>query len=290
LSVCVLCSARVDRPRNVAWRKDGYDILRCPRCGLVFRGDLPRPDALAAIYDEAYFRDDPGRADRHGYADYLRDEQAHRANARRRLQLLSAHVGPGRLLDVGAAAGFFVDEARRAGWDASGIDVSEPMVDWGTTHLGVPLTCAGFQELESAEAFTAVTMWDYVEHSIDPRSDFEKAHELLRVGGVVALSTGDIGSFSARLSGSRWHLLTPEHHNFFFDRTTLVRLLEDTGFRVVEARHRADRYSVAHAIYKLSAVAPPLRAWLARMRDSMLGKTSLPINLFDVLTVVAERS
>ena len=32
----------------------------------------------------------------------------------------------------------------------------------------------------------------------------------------LALSTGDVGSLAARLSGSRWHLLTPRHHNYFF--------------------------------------------------------------------------
>src|SRR5438105_1315272 len=101
-------------------------------CRLLFRAQPPDDEAIQDIYDARYFRDQPGDSDRHGYADYLADESLHRANARRRIHLLSAHTRrPGRLLDVGCAAGFFVDEAGRAGWDASGIDVSATMVDWG---------------------------------------------------------------------------------------------------------------------------------------------------------------
>jgi SAM-dependent methyltransferase len=293
VSRCVLCSADVEPATHLVWRKDGHDVVRCPSCGLVFRDRPPDEQALAGIYDEGYFRDDPSRPDRHGYADYLRDAPLHRANARRRLSLLATHAPVrGRLLDVGCAGGFFVDEARRAGWDASGVDVSAPMVDWARSELGVPVTLGTFAEAEVPAELDAVTMWDYIEHSVDARRDLTKARDELRPGGLIALSTGDVGSAVARLSGRRWHLLTPEHHNFFFDETTLRRLLEDTGFRVVEAHHRAGLYSVSHVLYKLETVAPlpALRRAAAGLGRSRLGSTGLPINLFDIVTVIARRS
>ncbi len=250
MSTCVLCSAPVDVGRDLAWRKDGHDIVRCPSCGLVFRAELPDEQALSRIYDENYFRDRLDAVDRHGYADYVRDAPLHRASALRRLRLLNGRLPQrGRLLDVGCAAGFFVDEARRAGWEASGIDVSEAMVDWARTELRVPVVCTTFARAEVEPApLDAITMWDYIEHSIEPRKDLAKAREHLRPGGIVALSTGDIGTLSARLAGRRWHLLTPEHHNFFFATGTLRRLLRETGFDVLEARHRAGVYSIAHDV------------------------------------------
>jgi 2-polyprenyl-3-methyl-5-hydroxy-6-metoxy-1,4-benzoquinol methylase len=286
LSTCVLCNARVDPRTALVWRKDGYDIARCPFCGLVFRADPPDEDDLAGIYDEGYFRDQADASDRHGYADYLRDAAAHRANARRRLRLLAAHTKPARLLDVGAAAGFFVDEARRAGWEASGVDVSPAMVEWATSQLHLPVTRSTFGAAEIESPLDAITMWDYIEHAIDPRRDLARAQKLLRQGGIVALSTGDIGSLVARLSGRRWHLLTPEHHNFFFDRTTLRRLLEETSFSVLDMRHRAGLYSLAHVLYKLSARGSVTK----RLAETTVGRARIPINLYDVLTVVAERS
>jgi 2-polyprenyl-3-methyl-5-hydroxy-6-metoxy-1,4-benzoquinol methylase len=293
LSTCVLCSAPVHPQTALAWRKDGYDIVRCSSCGLIFRAELPGERALSRIYDEGYFRDQPDRPDRHGYADYLRDAPLHRANARRRLRLLAARLPQrGRLLDVGCAGGFFVDEARRAGWEASGVDVSAAMVDWARSHLGLSLICASFTQAEIAPAsLDAITMWDYIEHSIDPRRDLAKAGEHLRPGGILALATGDIGTLSARLAGRRWHLLTPEHHNFFFNARTLRRLLEQAGFDVIEARHRASLYSIAHVLYKLAALRSlgAMRGAVQRLGRSSLGSAGLPINLYDVITVVAKR-
>jgi SAM-dependent methyltransferase len=292
LSSCVLCSAQVDPRTALVWRKDGYDIVRCRSCGLVFRAELPDEQALGRIYDEDYFRDRPDRADRHGYADYLRDGPLHRANARRRLRLLSERMPhPGRLLDVGCAGGFFVDEARRAGWEASGVDVSTAMVDWARSQLGVSVICATFAEAPVLPQLDAITMWDYIEHSIDPRQDLAKAREQLRAGGILALSTGDIGTLSARLAGHRWHLLTPEHHNFFFDTRTLRRLLEEMGFEVIEARHRASLYSIAHVLYKLgpSRSPRPIRRAVSRLGRSALGSAAVPLNLYDIVTVLAWR-
>jgi hypothetical protein len=126
--------------------------------------------------------------------------------------------------------------------------------------------------------YSAITMWDYIEHSLDPAGELAKAHELLEPGGLIALSTGDRDSLVARISRSRWHLLTPRHHNFFFSEQTLARLLARQGFEPVWLGHPGARYSLAHLTYKLGLGAP-----------SRFARYSLPVNLFDIVTVVARK-
>ena len=82
-------------------------------------------------------------------------------------------------------------------------------------------------------------MWDYIEHAVDPRADVERARYRLRPGGLLALSTGDVGSLLALFPLDRWHLMTPRHHNYFFSARTLQLLLRDCGFEVVVVRHPA---------------------------------------------------
>ena len=81
----------------------------------------------------------------------------------------------GRLLDVGAAAGFFVAEAIASGWKAEGIDVAEPMVRWGVAHLSIPLRVARLESVSAHRQYSAITMWDYIEHSVDPSADIERS-------------------------------------------------------------------------------------------------------------------
>jgi 2-polyprenyl-3-methyl-5-hydroxy-6-metoxy-1,4-benzoquinol methylase len=294
LSICNLCNSSVDPEAQLAWRKDGFDVLRCPECGLVFRAHPPARAELGGIYAIEYFRDSADGANRHGYSDYLRDEPQHRANARRRLRVVERHARRrGRLLDVGCAAGFFVDEARLRGWEAEGIDVSSEMATWARAHLGARVAEGTLNDVAlNPGAFDAITMWDYIEHAVDPVADLAQSHELLRKGGTLALSTGDIGSAVARLSGRRWHLLTPRHHNFFFSRKTLARLLGSCGFEVVQMSAPAARYSLHHVVYKLEALlrAPRLRGLAARIAAGGVGRTAVPLNLFDIVTVVARKA
>ena len=262
--------------------------MRCPSCGLLFRRDLPTQAQLDEIYGLEYFK---GGAV--GYLDYVADEDVHRNSARNRLDALERVVPRGRLLDVGAAAGFFVDEARARGWDASGIDISEQMVEWGTRTLSAALERATLATSgRPAASLDALTMWDYLEHSLDPAADLGRAHHLLRPGGVLALSTGDAATFVARLSGSRWHLLTPRHHNFFFTAETLSRLLAQSGFEVVSLDHRGNRYPLRYLVHKLRSLVPlrALDTLTGRLAGSWLGALAFPVNLWDIVTVVAQRA
>jgi SAM-dependent methyltransferase len=287
---CNLCRTPVPSHAEPRWRKDGFDIIQCPTCGLIFRRGIPTPAEIGEIYGPELFKAaDVRRAA--GYSDYLADEPEHRLTARRRLGRLPSVTEGGRLLDVGCAAGFFVAEARELGWDAAGIDVSPQMSQWGRERLGLPITSGLFQEAEYAEAsFDLVTMWDYIEHSCDPSADFAKAHSILRPGGRLILATGDAGSLVARVSGRRWHLLNPRYHNFYFTVKTLRAYLDRCGFRVAEVSRPAAVYSVGYVTFKARSMAPrsrTVRALGDLVRRTRIGEVTVPLNLWDIVTVEA---
>ena len=168
---------------------------------MLMRARLPATEELEDIYAPDYFKaaaEDP--AD--GYADYLADAERHREAARRRLSLVGRLTpARGRLLDIGAAAGFFVAEAIRAGWEAEGIDIAPHVVEWGRRELDVPLRLGGVSSVEGPGAFQVVTMWDYIEHSLDPAGELARSNELLADKGLVALSTGEPWSLTITVMG-----------------------------------------------------------------------------------------
>jgi hypothetical protein len=61
----------------------------------------------------------------------------------------------------------------------------------------------------------------------------QKAHELLEDQGIVAVMVPNIDSLFARFTKTKWHLLLPEEHLFFFNQKSIQLMLEKSGFDMV---------------------------------------------------------
>ena len=165
------------------------------------------------------------------------------------------------------------------------------MVEWGRRHTSADIRVGTLGDMPPDRIESCITMWDYIEHALDPRGDVEQAFSRLRPGGVLALSTGDAGSALARLSLERWHLMTPRHHNYFFTGATMRRLLESAGFEVVYLGHPAAVFPLRYLAHKacLTLDLSLLDALAGRLARSPFGARTVPVNLWDVMTVVGRR-
>src|SRR5205807_2536757 len=100
----------------------------------------PEGNKLEALYSAEYFTE--GGA---GYPGYIADERTHRHQARSYLKKIGRlGARPGALLDIGCAAGFFLDEARRRGWDVRGCELSEYAQTYARDTLALDVARAGF--------------------------------------------------------------------------------------------------------------------------------------------------
>ncbi len=266
------------------------DLVRCQACSLVFVNSTPDLGQLGALYGEAYYRSENSRE--LGYTDYIADELNIRRTARRRLRRLQRRVSTGRLLDVGCATGFFLDEAQQAGWTTTGLDLSNFAVQYARQQFGLD---AHHGTLESvslpAESFDLVTMWDVIEHVPDPAESIRQAFRLLREDGVISLATPDVDSIPARVAGKSWvgYKLSGEHITFFSEKT-LAQMLEVCGFEILETGHIGKHVTLALFRDRLGLYFPPLATLLKAVEDlSGLSTLSLYVNPFDIVQVTARK-
>lgn len=266
--------------------KNNHDILKCKVCDLLFVQPTP---PVKDIYLEDYFR---GANNGFGYANYDMDKQATKHTFALFLdnieKLLPAR---GKLLDIGAATGYFMNIAAERGWQASGLEMSDWAASKGRSRgLDIAtgtLESNNFQD----DSFDAITMWDVIEHMPDPKSALERSFKLLKQGGVVAINTPDSGSLVARLAGRMWHLLVPPEHLYYFNQKNLPALSEKIGYKVLKTGRPSKEFTVN---YVLRFVANRLKSkTIANIANytsnKRIGRVNLPINLRDNMFLIFKK-
>ena len=219
---CPTCGSRGEEH---IYQKDGWNIVRCLSCSLAMVN--PRRKNCTEIYiDDDYF----GHEDY--YYDYEGNKEAYQKGFRSKLKLISRHCSrKGKLLDIGAAYGFFMEEAARYGFEPYGVELSAKAAEYAKRY-GVVYQ-KPFTELNIEDRFSAICFIDSLEHFEQPIAGLLKAHELLEDEGIVAVMVPNIDSLFARLTRTKWHLLLPEEHLFYFNPKSTRIMLEKSGFDVI---------------------------------------------------------
>jgi SAM-dependent methyltransferase len=286
--VCPVC--RAPSP-TLAFVKNGYPLHRCATCEAVISARPPRKDKLEALYSSEYFTQ--GGA---GYPDYLADEHTHRRQARvylRKLRRLG--IEPGSVLDIGCAAGFFLDEARKQGWATKGCELSEYAQQHAEQELGLDVARTSFLDSDFAPpagSFDVATMFNVLEHLPDPTKVESKLFELVAPGGYLMIETWDPKSWFARLLGARWPTYAPPTVLYCFTQRALTRLFASGRWSLVSYRPSTKWISAGHGLSLLEYEASKTRlaSVLRALRRSWLGRVELPYCFGDLALAVFRRS
>jgi SAM-dependent methyltransferase len=263
------------------YEKRGYPILACSNCGAGQTQVGTRFDPSGS-YGQAYFEGEQPD----GYASYAGSEPVLRAEFRKVLAELRRWVPRGgRILEVGCAYGFFLIEAARY-YQCVGIDVSEQAVAFARGR-GADARCGALDDRFARDSgrFDGIVMLDVIEHLPDPAAVLRRAHGLLNAGGHLLMTTGDWESPLARLTGRHWRLMTPPQHLFFFSRRSLTKLLENVGFQVVHVQRPWKLVPLGLALYQMTR-----RFGLRAFKIHFLNRLGFPVNLFDVIQLVAQKA
>lgn len=231
---CDLC----DSNEPVAFATDnGYRLVRCGQCGLLYVNPRPSPEEIETIYQEWRCG---GQTIATGRSQKI-DAAAHRWSARRRLTRLLEHVAPpARLLEIGCGGGWFLQAAQEAGFEVEGIELSGELATHAHEMTGARVAGDSAEALDrEPQSLGVVCHFNVLSHLRAPSRVFEMTARALRPGGWLYVLTGNRAELRSRddgaFPGSDWG--TPQHL-FHYSETTLRRLLEKTGFEPV-AIHRS---------------------------------------------------
>lgn len=246
--------------------KGRYRLWRCAKCRCEFfvdegTGQSPGEDD---IYWEAYKFDVYGdpvvqRAFERRYGDLLEEARTFAAPLE-------------SVLDIGCGIGNFVEYAQKSGLRAIGADVSVTAVE-AARQRGLTVHQSDDVNAEIPdESMDALTMWDVIEHLVEPRQVLRGLVKKVRPGGVLLFETPD-GAFPVRggllainrVTRGRLNLTGPMYyweHKAYFTEDGLRALLDSVGVDLVLLRRAT---SVREKMSRQFSVNAQKGSWKAKV-------------------------
>ena len=278
VAACPVCLSDVSTPAYAGLR-------RCTDCTHLWADLALDWSDLQRLYQHSYFFGEE-------YNDYLADRRIIEKNFARRLQTLSRFMDAShtRLLEVGCAYGLFLNLARPRFQMVQGVDISEEAVAYAVGELGLNAVAGDVREVPLASGeFDVACMWDTIEHLAEPRNYVAAIADRLRPGGLVAVTTGDVGSLVARIQRARWRLIHPPSHLQYFTRRSMTTLLDRAGFRVRHIESCGFSRSVRSMVHNVVALRWHRASAAAMLSALVPSGLDLYLNLHDIMYVIAER-
>ncbi len=257
-------------------------VVRCRSCSLQYVNPRPRAEVIIESY--------AGAVDPTFVAQNEERIRTFTQTLRQVMRRVSLASGKGkRLVDVGCAGGACPAAARALGFDVVGVEPSRWMADYGRRTHGLDiregLLVPGMFPPASLDF---LTLWDVLEHVPDPHQLLTLAAELLKPGGVLAVTYPDVGSLCARLMGERWPFWLSVHL-LYYDRKTMRRQLERADLEVVSQAPYNPTLQLGYILQRGAPYFPPA-GLMARMVNAVgLGRLRVSYNMGQTLAVCLKR-
>ena len=263
---CTVCNSD---EQEIKFLKNGYKILHCLHCDHLFTDFVPTPIEVDQIYSDDYFF--KGGA---GYDDYTLEKDMLVRRGEYYADKIKRFVKPGDVLDVGAAAGFILKGFENKGWEGTGIEPNNSMVEYGVNVIGVNIKKSTIETVVLEKKFDLVIIIQVMAHIYDPQTAMRRIHDFLKPSGHVLIETWDKDSFTAKILGKNWHEYSPPGTLNFFSRKTLNKLLSQHGFSLIKQGSPKKSIHSKHAksLIKFKLLESKSLKWMA-------GVTSLPGNM-----------
>jgi SAM-dependent methyltransferase len=207
-----------------------FTIVRCRGCHTRFQNPRLNAEGLAFYYRDFY--DGIGEDGVDMVFGSTREVYA------QRVALVSANGSPHCWLDVGCGHGHLfahvrsvLPDTRLEGLDmGDGADIARSRGWIDAAHRG------RFPEMAEALGgrFDVVSMYHYLEHTLDLRAELEAAHTVLEDRGLLLIEVPDPESVFAKLLGRWWFPWFQPQHMQIVTTITMASLLREAGFEPLE--------------------------------------------------------
>lgn len=213
--------------------------------GFTSTSPLPSPIELEEFYAQNYYQAPQNSTYQQTYDDLELSYKNLKCEALLNALCAASTSNLKRFLDVGAGEGFLLNAASEAGFNVTGLDFSSYGVGKFFPHLAESLIAGDIYKslmdlnLKGCTYDFSVST-NVLEHVIDPSLFLKHIKKVMTPNGLLAITVPNDYSPIQNLALSekminREFWFVPPHHLHYFNAKTLVTLLEDCEFEIIDA-------------------------------------------------------
>jgi len=261
-------------------------LYNCCECSHVWANLTLNEEELRKIYAENYFKGEE-------YADYLSDKLILQTNFTKRLNSLNKLTNPPlfkNVLELGCAYGFFGELVLAKGSTYKGFDISEDSILYANNNFGNHFSSKNYlTEINQADSFSDVFMWDVIEHLLNPEEFIKKAATETQKEGRIYITTGDISAWLPRKQKEKWRMIHPPTHVHYFTKKSITTLLNKYGFEIERISYPPVSRSIRVIFYSLFILNKKPYGIINWLYNLIPEKASIKLNTYDIMFVVGKK-
>ena len=288
---------------------DTISLYICDKCGLIFINKRWEDFQPQDLYEEYYKNEIAGRFN-FGVEYVIRLFRFFRA-----FKIFTIYPQAKSILDIGSGRGFMLHYLKKyyKYQRTAGTQISKNAIEFSRNKLGLEIYDRDLLELSFNNAsFDIITIWQVLEHVVEPEKHIEKVYNLLNNGGKLIIEVPNFNSWTRALTNKYWLGLDLDYHINFFTPESLSLLLKKHNFNIKNIHTFSLEYSTFISTQSLvSLLTRSNHLFFQYLQTSSFHRRLIPhiflftllapicflINLFfyfskrgEVLLIVAEKS
>jgi 2-polyprenyl-3-methyl-5-hydroxy-6-metoxy-1,4-benzoquinol methylase len=215
-SSCILCNST---KIGLLAGYESHQLGKCTNCGFVFMLRVPDLPELEAHYRTYSYTGTANPNTVKAYHKLLDSFEKYRSN--------------NAILDLGCGRGWFLDEAKKRGWNVYGTEFAKEAIELcerkGIVMKQGDLVDSDFNGLR----FDVIFSSEVIEHVNNPVAQFKSIYSSLRPGGLVYITTPNWNCYLRRKYKASYNIIEYPEHLGYFTKTTIHRGLTSAGFKKI---------------------------------------------------------
>lgn len=213
--------------------KEEFAIDKCGDCGFLFTNPVPVESEIGKYYEsDVYVSHSNTKKGVKNFVYHL----VRNFTLQRKIDLVKRHVGIGDLLDIGSGAGYFLNKAKKEGFNTLGLEPSPDVRSKSIEEFSLDVQSIEALHTLESESKDAITLWHVLEHVYELNRDVEQMLKVLKPTGVLIVAVPNPDSWDARYYGKEWGGWDVPRHLYHFRREDIFRLFDKHNAKVIEVK------------------------------------------------------